>query len=97
MKLEQLLCDSGFWIDVDVCPPLSPILEESHVAVHQREDRVVFPHPYIATRMKFGASLTHDDVASSAPLAPVQLDAQVLWIRVLVVLGRSSLLFRCKS
>ena len=44
---------------------------ELHGAFRHRKDGVIAPQANIAARMKFGATLTNDDVASDNPLTTV--------------------------
>ncbi len=53
-------------------------LAESHNAVGEREERVVFAHAYVFSGIVYGATLTNDNVASENALSTVYFDAESL-------------------
>ena len=50
---------------------VKPTTAELHSAFRHRKDGVIAPQANIAARMKFGTTLTNDDVASDNPLTTV--------------------------
>lgn len=53
-----------------------PFAFKSHRTVYQGEQRVVFTHAYIRTRMIFGAALTDNDIAGGYGLSAKDFNAK---------------------
>tara|TARA_R110001583_G_scaffold169768_1_gene322620 strand:- start:17018 stop:17302 length:285 start_codon:yes stop_codon:yes gene_type:complete len=49
---------------------------KGHFAISGRKDGVIFAKTHAFARPKFGAALTHDDVARNGLLATVKFDAE---------------------
>src|SRR3954469_5641617 len=63
--------------DVDIGPVARALLV-LHLALDQREEREVAPHPDVAARMHPGADLADEDVSGDDPLAAEHLHSAVL-------------------
>src|SRR5690348_15009475 len=66
-----------------------------HLAIDQREQRVVAAEADADARMELGAALAHDDVAGFDDLAAEQLDAEVFRVGVAAVARGTYALFVC--
>src|SRR5690242_18544116 len=69
------------------------VARELHVAVGEREQRVVLAEPDVQPGEETRATLPHEDVAGQHVLPAEALDAEALRIRLAVVLGRGLALF----
>src|SRR5271166_922195 len=68
---------------------------ELHLAVDQREDRVVASEAYMVPRLPLGAALADDDVAGHHRFPAELLDAEAAARRVAAVAGGTACLFVC--
>jgi hypothetical protein len=69
-------------LDADRAPVLSASCLESHVAVGQREQRVIAADADVVSRMELSATLANDDRTGADRLAAIDLDAEPLCLRV---------------
>src|SRR5690606_416737 len=79
-----------FGDDVHRAALLRALGGELHLAIDQREQRVVAAQADAVTRVELGATLADDDVAGLDGLAAVDLHAQVLRVGVAAVAGRTA-------
>src|SRR5690606_17831403 len=82
-------------LDADRAALLLALDGETHLAIDQREQRVVLAPADILARVEAGAALAHDDRASADGLAAVGLDAEHLRLRIAAVPGGTAALFLC--
>src|SRR5215208_3747578 len=68
---------------------------ERHVAVHQREQRVVLADAHIRARVEPGAALAHDDGAGADQFAAERLHAEHLGLGIPPVSRRAAAFFLC--
>ncbi len=68
---------------------------ESHMAVNQREQRVVFADTDIGARVKARATLTHDDRASADQFTAKRFHAEHLGLGITPVSRRAAAFFLC--
>jgi hypothetical protein len=65
---------------------------ETHLAVREREKRVVSAAAYVRTRIYVRAALSHEDIAREHKLAVAALDAEPLGLAVAPVTGTADAL-----
>src|SRR5690606_113943 len=82
-------------LDADRAALLLALDGETHLAVDQREQRVVLAPADVLAGMEAGAALAHDDRARADGLAAVGLDAEHLRLGIAAVPGGTAALFLC--
>src|SRR5690349_11042687 len=94
-RREALPPRSGVRNDAAHAAALRALDAELDLAVDDREDRVVAAETNAGARMELGAALAKDDVAGFDLLAAVDLDAEILRIRIAAVAAGAYALFMC--
>lgn len=74
-----LRCHRRYWLYPANLAAASVELE-AHMAVHEREKRVVATNSNAGARVELRATLAHDNVASDDGFTTVALHAEIFWV-----------------